>query len=60
MAPPILKLEAVIETYGDVQFNLTGAADDIPAYDTGPAIAIGAQAVASTVVWLLCLFVYTP
>ena len=42
MAPPILKLPAVIEVYGDVQFNATGAADIIPLYDTGPGIAIGA------------------
>ena len=35
------KIPEVLEFYGDVVFNASGAGDIIPETDTGPGIAIG-------------------
>ena len=50
----------VLEVYGDVTFNATGAGDVIPYEDYGSAIAMGVQALVGVVWWFICLFVYTP
>lgn len=52
------KAAAVIEHYGSVSFNATGAADIIPLYDNGPALAMAAQALVAVGIWFLFLFTY--
>jgi hypothetical protein len=51
---------AVIETYGDVSFNASGAADIIPLYDVAPAIIMGVQAIVILLLSTLMMFWYIP